>query len=296
MYGWGYRPYVSVVDRRKKAEKAAAKMAKKGEKVSPVSIEGRQIVKTFWGKAWCDHLESFSDYENRLPRGRTYVRNGSVIHLTIAKGKIAALVQGSSLYQVAIDIKCVEAKKWQGILEKCAGEIDSVVELLQGKLSQSVMKTITDRTHGLFPQPKEISLHCSCPDWAEMCKHVAAVLYGVGARLDQEPELLFKLRHVDHLDLVTKAAVGAKSKQSSKAQIIQDQNLSDLFGIDIEEGEAENTGNATGHVTRGHKQSARKSLNLKPDTWGRSSKDGVISQSRVKKTKKKPSKKKAKRT
>lgn len=235
MDSWGYyRPYVSAAERRRKAEKTAAKMVRKGQKLSPIKIDGRMIAQTFWGKAWCDHLESFSDYENRLPRGRTYVRNGSVIHLSIAEGKIEALVQGSSLYTVKIDIKCVDQKKWKTLLESCSGEIDSVVELLQGRLSSSVMKTITDRQNGLFPQPKEISLSCSCPDWADMCKHVAAVLYGVGARLDQEPELLFKLRHVDHLELINKATLKAPQKRSAKAQDLNDQDLSNLFGIEID--------------------------------------------------------------
>ncbi len=211
------------------------KMAKKGEKVAPIIIHGRTIAKTFWGKAWCDHLESFSDYENRLPRGRTYVRNGSVIHLSIDKGKIEALVQGSSLYKTKIEIKCVENKKWQKILENCSGEIDSVVELLQGKLSSSVMKTITNRDSGLFPNPSEISLDCSCPDWAEMCKHVAAVLYGVGARLDEEPELLFKLRHVDHLELINSAGLKTATKHSGTGKTVTGQNLSELFGIEIED-------------------------------------------------------------
>ena len=231
-----YRPYVSVAERRRKAEKAAAKMSKKGEKVTPIRINGRTIAKTFWGKSWCDHLESFSDYENRLPRGRTYVRNGSVIHLSIEKGKIEALVQGSSLYKVKIDIKSVESKKWQQVLNDCSGQIDSVIELLQGKLSSGVMKTITDKQKGLFPQPKEISLGCSCPDWADMCKHVAAVLYGVGARLDEEPELLFKLRHVDHLDLINKATLKVPTKRNTKTQVIEGQDLSNLFGIEIDPG------------------------------------------------------------
>lgn len=229
-----YSPYVSAAERRGKAKKAAAKIVKKGQELFPVQVNGRTIAQTFWGQAWCDHLESFSDYENRLPRGRSYVKNGSVIHLSISEGKIEALVQGSSLYTVKIDIKCVNQKKWTSLLESCSGEIDSVIELLQGQLSSSVMKTITDRQKGLFPQPKEISLSCSCPDWADMCKHVAAVLYGVGARLDQEPALLFKLRHVDHLELINKATLKTPQKPSAKAQDLNDQALSNLFGIEID--------------------------------------------------------------
>ena len=230
---WGFRPYVSVGDRRKKAEKEAAKRLKKGEKVSPIRIEGRQIAKTFWGKSWCEHLESFSDYENRLPRGRTYVRNGSVIHLEVGIGKIEALVQGSSLYKIKINIKPVDQKKWEAVASGCSGQIDSVVELLQGKLSSGVMKTITDKSNGLFPHPREIDLNCSCPDWAEMCKHVAAVLYGIGSRLDNEPELLFKLRQVDHLDLISQTKIKVPVSQNSKANSLVGQDLSNLFGIDV---------------------------------------------------------------
>ncbi|PWU14657.1 MAG: hypothetical protein C5B49_12825 [Bdellovibrio sp.] len=233
-----FPPYVPVAERRARADKAVAKMAKQGKKITPVRIEGRAIAKTFWGKAWCDHLESFSDYENRLPRGRTYVRNGSVVHLEIDKGSIEALVQGSSLYKVKIRVDCVDARKWRKITESCSGEIDSVIELLQGKLSSAVMKSITDRQDGLFPLPHEISLDCSCPDWAEMCKHVAAVLYGVGAKLDEQPDLLFKLRHVDHLDLITKASLKRPSQRSDDAKVIKDQDLSGLFGIEIEAGKS----------------------------------------------------------
>ncbi len=236
MYSWGgWRPYVSVAAKKKKAAQVVAKMIKKGKKVSPVQIEGRLLAKTFWGKAWCDHLESFSDYENRLPRGRSYVRNGSVIHLDIATGKIEALVQGSSLYKVQIDISSVNQKKWKSISQRCSDKIGSVIELLQGKLSSSVMTTITDRQNGLFPLPNEIKLSCSCPDWADMCKHVAAALYGVGARLDNEPALLFTLREVDHLELISKATVRVPTKRSGKTNIIRDQDLSHLFGIDIED-------------------------------------------------------------
>lgn len=235
MYGWGWTPYVSVAEKLKKAEKTVAKMLKKGEKVSPVKLDGRTLAKTFWGKAWCAHLESFSDYDNRLPRGRSYVRNGSVIHLSVEMGKVEALVQGTSLYRVRIEINPVDGKKWQTIMENCSGQIDSVIELLQGKLSSGVMKTITDKEKGLFPLPKEIALNCSCPDWAIMCKHVAAALYGVGARLDDEPELLFKLRKVDHLELITTASMKAPSTRSGKANVLQGQNLSEVFGVDVVE-------------------------------------------------------------
>src|SRR5665647_3955327 len=194
-YGW--HPYVPVAEKRRRAEQKLAKLRKRGQPVAPVSVDGRTIAKTFWGKAWCENLESYSDYENRLPRGRTYVRNGSVVDLQIAESQITAQVSGSEIYEVKVAILPVARPRWKAICEDCAGSIDSLVELLQGRLSKGVMERISQQQTGLFPSPKEIKLSCSCPDWAEMCKHVAAVLYGVGARLDQQPELLFRLRAVN---------------------------------------------------------------------------------------------------
>ncbi len=235
--GWyQWKPYVPVAVRRERALKKMQKLRKKGVNIQPVEIEGRKIARTFWGEAWCDHLESFNDFENRLPRGRTYVRNGSVCHLDITKGEIDALVSGSELYKVKITIKALPKKNWADVKVRCAGQVGSLLELLQGRLSKSVMSVVTDRNKGLFPLPREISLKCNCPDWAVMCKHVAAVLYGVGARLDEKPELLFLLRGVDHEELISEeadvvTAATAGSKGSRKR--IADEDLADVFGIEM---------------------------------------------------------------
>jgi uncharacterized Zn finger protein len=226
---------VSAAQRREKAKKHAAKLTKGGKPCCPISIEGLKIAKTFWGKAWCDHLESYSDFSNRLPRGRTYVRNGSVIDLQIASGKVNAIVCGSEIYTVKIEIKPLAAPRWKGIQGQCAGQISSLVELLQGKLSKGVMEIITCKDKGMFPAPLEISLDCSCPDYADMCKHVAAVLYGVGARLDDQPELLFTLRGVDHLDLIEQAGQAplAATGGSRDRQTLAAGDLADVFGIEL---------------------------------------------------------------
>jgi uncharacterized Zn finger protein len=233
---YGFGPYVSVAERRRKAAKEMAKLAKKGKAIKPVTIEGRAIARTFWGKAWCDNLESYMDYENRLPRGRTYVRNGSVVHLDIRPGEIEATVSGSELYQVKIGITPTAKDKWQALCRECAGGIGSLVELLQGRFSDQVMGIITRKETGLFPAPKEIKLKCSCPDWATMCKHVAAVLYGVGARLDQNPELLFVLRSVNHEDLITHAASAGElaAKTTAAGPELAESEISSVFGIELE--------------------------------------------------------------
>ena len=236
-----WAPYVPVAERRRRAMRKMEALRKKGADIQPIQIEGRKIAKTFWGEAWCKHLESFSDYENRLPRGRTYVRNGSVCHLAISKGKIEAKVSGSKLYSLRIQIKTLPAKKWNAVKRRCSGQIGSLIELLRGSLSDSTMEVVTDRQNGLFPLPNEISLNCNCPDWAVMCKHVAAVLYGVGARLDTKPELLFKLRGVDHEELIdadAEAAVSAATNKGKSKRLNTD-DLSDVFGIDLAASDAD---------------------------------------------------------
>ncbi len=234
--GWGWRPYVSAAERRLRALRETAKLTKKGHHVSPVVIEGRTIARTFWGKAWCDNLERYSDYENRLPRGRTYVRNGSVIDLQIAPGEIKALVSGSDIYKVTVIVAPVSKVRWKSICTDCAGAIDSLVELLQGRFSKGVMLRVCQQRTGLFPSPDEIKLSCSCPDWADMCKHVAAVLYGIGARLDQQPELLFRLHKVDEKELIAKAGNDlplSKNGPAAAKVLGGGEDLSALFGLDM---------------------------------------------------------------
>ena len=234
--GWnyGFRPYVPVAQRRAAAAREVAKRTKKGQPVSPVHIEGRTIASTFWGQAWGTNLESYSDFANRLPRGRTYVRNGSVVHLQIDKGRIKALVSGSELYEIQIEIAALPKPNWLALKKQCAGQIGTLVELLQGKLSKAVMEIMTDRDGGLFPKPKEIKMRCSCPDYAGMCKHVAAAMYGVGNRLDSSPQLLFVLRAVDHMELIEQAGSTAPIRAGrGSAPTIAADDLGAIFDIEI---------------------------------------------------------------
>jgi excisionase family DNA binding protein len=231
-----WAPYVPAAKRRAQAAKHVKSMKAKGKALNPIEIVGRQIANTFWGKAWCDHLENYSDYENRLPRGRTYVRNGSVIDLQVSVGKIHAKVMGSYLYEVDIKIKPMSSLKWKSLVKACMGKIDSLVELLQGKFSDGVMAMIIDQNNGLFPRPNEIEMECSCPDGVGMCKHTAAVLYGIGASLDRSPEYLFTLRHVDHLELIVGAsAEGIIAPSRASTDALEESALSSLFGIEMAE-------------------------------------------------------------
>ncbi len=230
---YGFKPYVPVAQRRAQAAKEVAKRTKKGQVVAPVNVQGKAIASTFWGKAWCTNLESYSDFANRLPRGRSYVRNGSVVDLKIEKGRIKALVSGSELYEIEVDITTLPRAKWDALKKQCAGKIGTLVELLQGKLSKAVMELVTDRDKGLFPKPNEIKMRCSCPDYAGMCKHVAATMYGVGNRLDSAPELLFTLRCVDHMELIEQAVPAAPLAGKGTAPVIAAGDLGAIFGIEI---------------------------------------------------------------
>ena len=230
--------YVSSAEQQWRAATAREKMRASGTTAHPVVLREGKIARTFWGKAWCQHLESFSDFANRLPRGRSYVRNGAVVHLDIRPGEVLAKVQGSRLYSVSIRIAPLAEAPWKSICARCTGQIESVLDLLQGQLSDSVMKVVTDRQEGLFPRPREIALRCSCPDWAEMCKHVAAVLYGVGARLDEEPGLLFLLRGVDHQELITSSAAAAVTRAVTRgatggSRRIPESELAGIFGAEF---------------------------------------------------------------
>src|SRR5580698_10802872 len=233
-YEW--RPYVSAAQRRGKAAGEMAKLRKKGHPVSPVVLQGRTIVKTFWGKAWCDNLERYSDFENRLPRGRTYVRNGSVVDLQIERGQVRAIVSGAELYTARIDIDTIPKARWEAICRDCLGSVTSLVELLQGKISKNVMERVCREGDGLFPSPREIKMKCSCPDWADMCKHASAVLYGVGARLDAEPDFLFALRGVDRSELFAGAGRNLPIGQTQVAaeRIVAEDDVAALFGLELE--------------------------------------------------------------
>jgi uncharacterized Zn finger protein len=268
-YGdWDYRPYVSVATRKARAAAALAKLTKKsGRAPEPILFKNRrrQIATTFWGNAWCENLERYADFANRLPRGRTYVRNGSVVDLTIGEGKVEARVAGSELYEVTISIAALAEPRWRRVVTRCTGKIGSLVGLLRGELSADVIAVLVGAKEGLFPEPRAMTFECSCPDWADMCKHVAAVLYGVGIRLDEKPALFFTLRQVDQTELLSSATSGAVSRTRSGAgKRIAADKLADVFGIEIE-GEPSGTGKkANGKVSRAAVRGIRRGSHPRP--------------------------------
>jgi uncharacterized Zn finger protein len=263
MNHWGWRPYVPVAKRRQNAKRLANQLSNQGKPLEPIEVQGRAIARTFWGKAWCDNLESYSDFANRLPRGRTYVRNGSVIDLKIESGRVSALVSGSDIYEISIQLTPLQDRCWKAICADCSGSIDSLLDLLAGKFDRGVMQRLTRKGDGLFPKPDEIKLDCSCPDWATMCKHVAAVLYGVGTRLDDSPELLFLLRNVDHALLLGQASLEAVDEAlgAGSSSELDGEDLSALFGIELESVSVPSQDGASAEPTSPvspHRRSSRK--------------------------------------
>lgn len=236
---WGFPRYVCKAEKQAKAAQKLEQLRKKRD-VKPVILHGSAIARTWWGKAWNQNLERYADYSNRIGRGRSYVRHGAVLDLQIREGEISALVQGSRSrpYEVSIAIKRLPKATWRAVTASSAGMIESLSELMEGKFPKAMAEIFMRQGTGLFPAPKEISLQCSCPDWATMCKHVAATLYGVGARLDDEPNLFFTLRGVDISDLLSRTlSTGAErllEKASRKSsRIIADSDLAGMFGIEL---------------------------------------------------------------
>ena len=228
--------YEDVKEQKKRLEREIAKRVKRGERFEVLSApEGqKKLCTTFWRQAWCRNLESYQQYESRLPRGRSYLRQGKVYNLEITPGKLSAVVAGSELYDTSVSIKPLPDQQWQEIVQSSAGQVSSMLDLLSGKLGDGLMKVLTDPQDGLFPKPKEIRFDCSCPDYADMCKHVSAILYGVGVMLDSKPELLFTLRGVDQAELLANASSITMGDLDTGTEL-GETDLSALFGIDLGE-------------------------------------------------------------
>lgn len=241
-WGFGRYPrYVPVAEKKAVVERRLKQLRKTNPDIQPVIINGKSVASTWWGKAWNDNLERYADYQNRIERGRSYVRNGAVLDLRITRGNVTALVQGTAgkPYRIEIAIKPLGIRPWKAIKSAVAGKLESAQKLLAGQFPEDLRDIFTAKNHGLFPSPGEIVFTCSCPDWARMCKHVAATLYGIGARLDENPELFFTLRNIAMDELIAQAiqdTVGEMLREttSTSSRVLEDNtDLSALFGIEL---------------------------------------------------------------
>jgi uncharacterized Zn finger protein len=290
---WGFPEYVPVAEKKAKASKKLKELMNKDPAIKPVVIEGRAIARTWWGKAWNQNLERYADYHNRIGRGRSYVKHGAVLDLRIGSGEVKALVQGSRSkpYSVEIKISALSKEIWSGMRSACEHKLESLEELLAGKFPQALGDVFTAQGEGMFPSPKEIKFSCSCPDWAVMCKHVAAVLYGIGARLDEDPALFFTLRKVAVGELIAQTVVGQAEKlkakaKTKKAKVLEETELSSVFGIEIDN---ELLAGAGQPEKKGVKSSAQRKERKKPAKKAKTKKAATPAQKGKKITGKKKS-------
>jgi uncharacterized Zn finger protein len=236
-FGFGYG-YVSAAERQAKARRQLEKLRKKNPDITPVVVSGRKIAKTWWGMAWINNLKSYADYSNRIARGSAYVTSGMVLDLKIAPGHITAVVAGSGSkpYDVEVTIQDLPASSWKAITAACGNSIASIDELAAGAFPKELESLFTQKGKGLFPSPKEIGFCCSCPDWAYMCKHVAAAMYAAGARLDEDPLLFFTLRNIDFNELLRKSVTKKmesmlKNADRKTKRVLENADINGLFGL-----------------------------------------------------------------
>jgi uncharacterized Zn finger protein len=159
---------------------------------------------SWWAQRWISVLESF-DIGARLSRGRSYARNGQVIAIDIAEGRVTAKVQGSrpQPYAVTIRMKVLAPKEWERLVQALSGQALFVAKLLAGEMPQDIEEVFESASLSLFPQKQaDLETDCSCPDWSNPCKHVAAVYYLLGEEFDRDPFLLFRLRGLGRDELL----------------------------------------------------------------------------------------------
>lgn len=188
------------------------------------------LCKSFWGRTWCRHLDSFSHWEQRLPRGRRILRSGNVYGLTVEPGLIHAYVASDDLYEVRISVTPMNDELWEKITKSAGSQAFSLLDLWEGRLSDTLLEVLTCREDGLFPQPGDVRICCQCMDWADVCDHGAAVLYGTGILFENTPELLFRLRGIDPAQLRKNTPLPTPDDHNN---ILQEKDLSDVFGIEI---------------------------------------------------------------
>jgi len=177
----------------------------------------RGFGQSWWAKRWIAVLESF-DIGARLGRGRSYARGGQVLSIDVGTGTVEAKVQGSrpKPYDVTIEVKTLTPEQWGKLIEVLSGQALFVAKLLAGEMPQDIEEVFRRAKLSLFPERRgDLKTDCSCPDWSNPCKHVAAVYYLLGEEFDRDPFLLFRLRGLDREELLGR--LGAAAPQAAPA-------------------------------------------------------------------------------
>lgn len=174
------------------------------ERTTPIPVEGGikarsksgAIGKSWWAQRWTQALSRIMD-SGRLSRGRSYARRGQVMDIKEKGNEITARVQGSrpTPYKVSIRVAPLKDKEWERVLEVLAGQAIFTAQLLAGEMPTDIEEAFSAARVSLFPtSSRELETNCSCPDWANPCKHVAAVYFLLGEAFDDDPFMLFRLR------------------------------------------------------------------------------------------------------
>ncbi len=235
-YDYGY--YETKAEKRRRIGEKLERLRKTDPNIAPLTIEGNTLAKSWWGKAWGKNLESYADYKSRLSRGKNYVKQGAILDLKIEEGKVNSKISGSGskIYDCEIHIERLSDERLKKILEHCQNKISTLDALLTGDFSEELLELFQDKSYGLFPSPDEISFRCDCPDVANICKHVAATLYAIGTKFDDDPMFFFELRQIESENLIQKSVekklenmlehVGKKTSRTMDAS-----KISDVFGL-----------------------------------------------------------------
>ena len=215
-----------------------------------VKIDGKVISSSWWGQMWCRNIENYSNIRNRLERGRTYIRQNTVKSLSISNNCAESQVQGHSKepYRVIINIKTIEKSKYDNILNKCENSVDNLESLMTGSFPKEYQQFFTDEEYGLFPKSNEIDYNCTCLDYEKnmhMCKHIAATMYAIGNKLDNDPLIFFKLRGIDISEFSNKILKKEtefvwNNINGESNRKINSNDISFLFGVDCDEIDDEN--------------------------------------------------------
>lgn len=209
------------------AVERSAQLTAEGTELHPVGASSRKLAEHFWGSAWMRHLALCEAGGLCLSPGRTLLRHGCVLDLEIAPCSIRALVSAQELYEVALTLEPLDEEKRLALRTACAGNVGSLVALLEGQANDDLLHTLCDPENGLLPAPEDWHMSCTCPDWAEPCPHAAAAIYAAGVLIDRDPSLLFVLRALDPSALIAPPAVDTDA-------FLDPADLGQTFGIDIE--------------------------------------------------------------
>ncbi len=226
MCGFDEQPRLRAADLERLADARREQLLAAGESLNPVVSRSRKLATRFWGSAWMRHLAVCESGGLCLAPGRTLLRHGCVLDIRVAPGLVSAKVSAEELYEIELRLAPPDEERVEALATLCAGKIDSLLSLLEGRVDEALLQQLCDPDNGLLPDARDWHISCSCPDWSDPCPHAAAAMYALGVLLDSQPELLFTLRSIDSASLLRKPEHTSDAFDAA--------TLSATFGIDLE--------------------------------------------------------------